>query len=73
MAVNDYVLKMTPEQLNEHINVKKSIWFSKYSTNCYAYALGLDIPEKNICYNCNDDFDDIVLLCGRERRIEQFG
>ena len=26
-------------------------WNSKYNTNCYAFALGLDVPQDNICHH----------------------
>lgn len=48
---SDYNLKMTPEQISDKINISKKRWFNKGTTNCYAYALGLDIPELKICYH----------------------
>ncbi len=42
-------LKMSLEKIRNMIDVNKTTWQNIYTTNCYAYALGLDIPEKNIC------------------------
>jgi hypothetical protein len=43
-------LKKTSTYLHDHLNdnVKVSKWRNTLTTNCYAYALGLDIPEKEI-------------------------
>ena len=41
-------LKMDLITLRNAINVEKNNWINKYTTNCYAYALGLDIPEDDI-------------------------
>lgn len=35
-------------QLRKKIDLDKTGWKNPYSTNCYAYALGLDIPECEI-------------------------
>ena len=41
--------KMSSEEIRNKIKLFKSTWINKSTTNCYAYALGLDIPEKEIC------------------------
>lgn len=41
-------LKMDLITLRNAINLKKRVWVNRYTTNCYAYALGLDIPEAEI-------------------------
>lgn len=41
-------LKINPKVLRKFIELKSEYWLNKDSTNCYAYALGLDIPERNI-------------------------
>lgn len=40
-------LKMTLQELRNSIDIQKSEWTSDNS-NCYAYALGLDIPQYQI-------------------------
>ena len=46
-------LKNNPVFIKELINVRPNIetWVNTYTTNCYAYALGLDVPESDICKN----------------------
>ena len=46
-------LKMSLEDIRKAIDVCKywDAWKNMDSTNCYAYALGLDIEENSICYN----------------------
>lgn len=51
MTNSDYELKMSIEEIRNKINVYKKHWLHKYTTNCYAYALGLDVPEYKICYH----------------------
>ena len=46
-----YINKMSREKIISNIDVYKSYWKNMLTTNCYAYALGLDIPEHKICYN----------------------
>ena len=44
-------LKISLQELKDSIDVsklKKSEWNSKKTTNCYAYALGIDIPEEEV-------------------------
>lgn len=41
-------LKMDLITLRNSIDIEKKNWVNKYTTNCYAYALGLDIPEDKI-------------------------
>lgn len=41
-------LKMKIEQLRSCIDLEKKEWTNKHATNCYAYALGLDIPQSKI-------------------------
>ena len=36
------------DKLHDMINPRPTSWENVYGTNCYAYALGLDIPEKEI-------------------------
>ena len=35
--------------LIQMIDLNKVKWENKSTSNCYAFALGLDIPEKKIC------------------------
>ena len=41
-------LKMEIEYLRSCIDLEKKEWINRYATNCYAYALGLDIPQSKI-------------------------
>lgn len=42
-------LLMTSDEIVEAINLNKKFWMHVLNTNCYAYALGLDVPEQKIC------------------------
>ena len=42
-------LKMSLKVLRSLINVNKEGWDNVLYTNCYAYALGLDVPQYEIC------------------------
>lgn len=46
----NYNLKINPRDLQKEINITKKDWIYREQTNCYAYALGLDIIEQKICY-----------------------
>ena len=46
----NYNLKINPRDLQKEINITKKDWIYRGQTNCYAYALGLDIIEQKICY-----------------------
>lgn len=48
MNEDEKKLKISLEQLRKMINVNKDNWVNNTSTNCYAYALGLDIPSYEI-------------------------
>lgn len=41
-------LKMSRQEIVSAIDLEKLKYDYPYETNCYAFALGLDIPEKNI-------------------------
>ena len=43
------LLKMSIEDIRNNIDVDKESWRHMRTTNCYAYALGLDVPEYQIC------------------------
>ena len=40
--------KIEIDNIKNMINLKNKFWIHFLSTNCYAYALGLDVSEKNI-------------------------
>lgn len=40
---------MSLNEISEKIQLNPKTWFHINTTNCYAYALGLDIKESNIC------------------------
>lgn len=44
-----YKLKMSPNEIRSQIQIKPKEWINLETTNCYAYALGLDINENDIC------------------------
>lgn len=44
-----YKLKMSKEDIRKQIQLKPQNWRNIGTTNCYAYALGLDIKENDIC------------------------
>lgn len=41
-------LKINQKELVKHIELKFDYWINRKETNCYAFALGFDIPERNI-------------------------
>lgn len=45
---NEYYLKMHYQDIRDHIDLKTDHWKHIFTTNCYAFALGLDINEKDI-------------------------
>lgn len=40
---------MDLKNLRNQIDLKEGNWINNDSTNCYAFALGLDIPQDEIC------------------------
>ena len=46
--INGRLMKRDLRELKRQINLDKKNWKHILSTNCYAYALGLDIPERKI-------------------------
>lgn len=40
---------MDLETLKNQINLKEDNWINIDNTNCYAFSLGLDIPQDRIC------------------------
>lgn len=47
----DNMLKMTLSEIRGQIQMYPENWINVSTTNCYAYALGLDIKEDDICLN----------------------
>lgn len=47
--MNKDYLKMSLIDIRNSINLEKENWLNNTTTNCYSYALGLDIPESDIC------------------------
>ena len=45
------VLKMSVDDILDYISLKTEYWENAIGTNCYAFALGLDIPEDDIIKN----------------------
>lgn len=43
------MLKMALSEIRGQIQIYPENWINIYATNCYAYALGLDVVEINIC------------------------
>ena len=60
--------KVNIDEIKSKIVLKEHYWENIYSTNCYAFALGLDIPEKEMpfayqpgsihCYVNDANWDD---------------
>lgn len=48
MKKNTQILKKSLQELRNSIDLEKKSWINLNDTNCYAYALGLDIPEQEI-------------------------
>lgn len=46
MPNND--LKISPQEIIAAIDLEKETWDNVNTTNCYAYALGLDVPQIEI-------------------------
>ena len=44
-------LNINVKELTRHIELKTDFWVNRKSTNCYAFAMGFDIPENNISNN----------------------
>lgn len=60
-------LKMSLLELRNSINLDKKNWKHIFTTNCYAYALGLDVREQNI-----KDFAYIPgVISGVYKRIDE--
>ena len=45
------MLNMPIKEIKEKISLREEYWENNFETNCYAFALGLDIPENDICIN----------------------
>jgi len=45
------MLNMPIKEIKENISLREEYWENNFETNCYAFALGLDIPESDICKN----------------------
>lgn len=43
------MLEISIDQIRQQIQVYPQSWIHLFETNCYAYALGLDIKQKQIC------------------------
>lgn len=44
-------LKMSSEEIRNLISLREQYWEYNFETNCYAFALGLDVPENDIVKN----------------------
>lgn len=44
-------LNMSMDEIKSNISLIKDSWKNYSTTNCYAYALGLDLPEEKISEN----------------------
>ena len=45
------MLNMPIKEIKELISLREEYWEYIFETNCYAFALGFDIPENDICKN----------------------
>lgn len=48
--------KVNISEVKSKIILKEHYWENIYSTNCYAFALGLDIPEREMPFSYNLGF-----------------
>ena len=48
MISNKQKLKMSLQEIRDSIDLNKTIWKNIGDTNCYAFALGLDVVEESI-------------------------
>lgn len=44
-------LKMSIKEIKQLISLREDYWEYNFDTNCYAFALGLDVPEEEIIKN----------------------
>lgn len=47
-VINSCPMKMSLSELKRQINLDKKNWKHILTTNCYAFSLGLDVPERKI-------------------------
>ncbi len=45
------IIDLNQENIKKLISLKEKNWENIDTTNCYAFALGLDIPERNLATN----------------------
>lgn len=45
------MFEINEKNIKSLISLKEDYWENNFTTNCYAFALGLDIPEDEICKN----------------------
>jgi len=45
------MLNMPIKEIKGLISLREEYWEYIFQTNCYAFALGIDIPENDICKN----------------------
>ena len=43
--------EINDKNIKSLLSLKDDGWINDFTTNCYAFALGLDIPENEICKN----------------------
>ena len=51
--------EFNPQEIKNKINLKTKNWVNNERTNCYAFALGLDLNPSDICR-----YADVHLYCG---------
>ncbi len=50
MELGDFMSSIKVDDLKKSIDVSKREWKNIFSTNCYAYALGIDVPNDDIYF-----------------------
>lgn len=44
-------LNMSVDEIKQYISLREEYWEYDFDTNCYAFSLGLDLPENDIIEN----------------------
>lgn len=65
------LLKIDGPSLHDRIDINKRNWLNNATTNCYAYALGLDIPEEEIIKGAYSTLGTMGISCDHEITDEE--
>lgn len=62
---------MELDELKQSINLSNMGWININDTNCYAYALGLDVPQNEIC-TCAYELGNIYYFYNNVKRCFRY-